>query len=152
KMPFRPCDGENGMKPYHSPELVTEGKYRTEVKYVLGGTTSSTRQVTYYVHHSLDQVACCEATHPDAAWFEAARASIRPTVEFDGTTSLDNPFIKIVVHTASGAQAEDFLSLRRTFRLSADKKLLLIRRTLASRRTLAAAKSNSCVGLSIGVP
>src|SRR5262249_35537991 len=74
KMPFRPCDGEDGRKPYHSPELVTEGRYRTEVKYVLGETTSLIRQVTYYVHHSLDHVACCEAAHPDAAWFEAARS------------------------------------------------------------------------------
>ncbi len=151
-LPFRPCDGENGVKPYHTPELAAEGKYRTEVKSILGGTPSSTKQVTYYVHHSLDQVACCEATHPDTAWFEAARSSIQPTVAFDDKTSLDNPFIKIVARTASSDQSENFLSLRRTFRLSADNKLLLIRRTMASRRTFEDSKSKSCVGLSISVP
>jgi hypothetical protein len=146
--PFRKCDGADGTQPFHLPELKTEGTHRTEMKYVAAGKTSATQSFTYYVHHSLDKVNCCTATRPDSAWFRAARAHIRATEVFDSATHLENPFISII----GGQQREKLLSLRRTFKLSPDRRLLLIRRTMCSRRTLAKDGKESCVGLTISVP
>lgn len=152
KLPFVPCDGADGTKPLHYPTLAAEGKHRTEVRYVIGNKTSATAQATYYVHRSLDGVSCCQATRPDTAWFEAARSHLKGAEMFDQSTRLDNPFIEIVGRGSRRNYTEELLSLRRTFRLSPDQKLLLIRRTMVSRRTLELANKNSCVGLTINVP
>ncbi len=77
-LPFRPCDGGNGSKPFHSPSFTAEGMHRTEVRSVVGKKAGETQQVTYYVHHSLDRVACCPAIASDKAWFDAARPGDRP--------------------------------------------------------------------------
>lgn len=152
RLPFRPCDGGNGSGRFHVPQFQAEGKHRTEVR-VVGGPSGVVTRVGYYVHHSLDRVACCQSAQPDSAWFQAAAASaLNSAPAFDSMTTLDTPFITIAARRESRAQAEKLLSLRRTFRLSPDGRLLLIRRTMASRRTLEKSRTTSCTGLTIAVP
>lgn len=147
KQQFSACDGGTGSKPFHEPAFKAEGAHCTEVRYRTKDGVSATLRADYYVHRSLDRVACCAPTAPDASWFAAAQAAIKPAAPFD-SMRLDNPFIVLSV----ASDKKELLSLRRTFRLSPDRRFLLIRRTMASRRTFELSKTNSCIGLSIGVP
>jgi hypothetical protein len=152
KLTFRPCDGGKGDQPVHQPQLAAEGKHRTEARYRIGNAVGPTMQTTYYIHRSLDRVACCQAAFPDTAWFDATRASLPAAGPFGASTRIDNPEIAIAVQTKSGPAVGRLLSLRRTFRFSDDRRLLLIRRTMASRRRLERTKTTSCVGLEVSIP
>ena len=149
---FTPCDAKDGTKPFHEPPLTMEGTYRTEVRYVLGRNRGAVSRLSYYAHHSLDRVPCCRLPVPDAAWFEAARPLIGSGKSFNNSTQLSNPFIQIATGSGPNPSTKRIMSLRRTFIMSADMKLLLIRRTMASRRTLEKTGQSSCIGLSISVP
>ena len=172
QLPFAPCDGADGSKPVHTPALSAEGRHRTEVRYLAAGKTSAVASVSYYVHRSLDGVGCCQSPFSDARWFDAARPVLAGPATFTALR-LENPLIQIprpkvvltarkkkrkappvqIVRPAFGRDnATTLMSLRRTFQLSSDGKLLLIRRTTASRYALAHKDQNACVGLRIAAP
>lgn len=150
--PFAVCDGGDGGGAFHEPPLEREGSYRTEVRYRAGTELSRTAAVDYYAHHSLDGVACCSSALSDDQWFAAAREHVEPAEPFDERTRLLNPFIEIGGLRGRGDYPLEVLSLRRTFRLNRDRDLLLIRRTMISRRTRELTGREVCNGVVVAIP
>lgn len=149
---FAPCDGGDGSRAFHDPTLDREGSYRTEVRYHAGAEVSQTAVVDYYVHHSLDGVPCCPSAPSDDEWFAAAREQVEPAEPFDHQTRLLNPFIEIVGLWNGYDYTLEVRSLRRTFRLNRDRTLILIRRTMISRRTRELTGGEVCNGLDLAIP
>jgi hypothetical protein len=155
RQPFRTCDGADGSKPVHVLPLSTEGSYRTEVRYTVGNQMSAVAAVNYYAHHSLDRVACCRTQASDADLFGAARGVI-PSTDTFANVRVENPFITIgrpkLKNSIGHGDTTKILSLRRAFVVSPDRRFVLIRRTMASRRAQERTRQTSCVGLRISSP
>jgi hypothetical protein len=155
RQPFTNCDGADGSKPSHVPPLSAEGTYRTEVRYTVGNQMSAVAAINYYAHHSLDRVACCRTPASDADLFTAAR-SVIPSTDTFANVRVENPFITIdrprLAKSIGHGNTTKILSLRRAFVVSPDKRFVLIRRTMASRRAQERTRQTSCVGLRISSP
>lgn len=151
-LPFMPCDGVDGSKPQHIPRLMAEGRHVTEVRNRIGNNASLPLTVSYYVHRSLDNAECCPSAIPDAAWLQAARAKLDASVPFGAKVALDNPFVSLPIGNEKAPP--QLLSLRRSFKLSEDRRFVLVTRPTVARGGQARKTSNerSCVGIEIGVP
>lgn len=150
--PFAPCDGEKGNRAFHIPKFQKEGRYRTEVRYIDSSNMSQVSVFEYYVHHSLDEVASCQSIRTDHDWLRVARKYISGADAFDNRTQLNNPFIRIVGRDGNKDYTLNVMSLRRVFHMSEDRKLIVVRRKLASRRTFQKTGRNVCNGVTVHIP
>jgi len=110
------------------------------------GSISQITSYQYYLHASLAGSAQCAALLSDSAYLAAA-ASVLTTASSaqfaDTEARLRAPFVDITFapplsntyDITSSPQVKEFLSLRRRFTLSGDKKLVLLTRAYASRRS-----------------
>jgi hypothetical protein len=81
-----------------------------------------------------------------------ARKHIPVADAFDRRTEITNPFIKIVGRDGDKDHTLKVMSLRRVFQMSDDRKLIVIQRKMASRRTFQKTGQNVCNGITVHVP
>lgn len=135
-VPFRDVDATNSA--YNG--LVT-----TQVRFAYpNGQASQPVSYTYYVHNSLAGAQPCEDRVEDQAYFDFAAPYIGTGSLFDHSNArLAAPFVNIAFTPLESTKFEvsasegsvEYLSLRRRFALSSDKRLILMKRVYGSRRS-----------------
>jgi hypothetical protein len=135
--PFPESEGSN---PAH------DGMIATQVRFAYpNGQVSHPTSFEYYVHSSMAGAQPCPRKAPDADFFSYARPYLtiaNGAVFADADAKLAAPFVNIAfqprlssLFTVTAGQGNlEYLSLRRRFSLNAQKDLILMRRTFASRR------------------
>lgn len=135
--PFPESEGNN---PTHNGLMTTEVRFAYP-----NGQVSQPTSFRYYVHNSMAGVQPCPRKAPDQNFLDFARpylVTMGSPVFTDADAKLAAPFVNIAfqpklssVFTVSAGQGNvEYLSLRRRFSLNAQKDLILVRRTFASRR------------------
>ena len=166
-LPFASCDGASGTTAVDKPAAGADGSMETDYRYIQGAYTSNTVTYQFYAHSSLNGVAKCAPKFTDAQYVTAAQnyATANPTkftipatplFTGDANLKLRNPFIVVPFKGVSesipmgfggwpATQPFDFttkdLSLRHRYSLSADAKLLILKRNFAAMGT------NSCINM-----
>lgn len=114
------------------------GAYRFDARLQKDGADVTVLTRSIYMHDSMNGVARCAMAPTDAELIAKAREFLPAASTFGAGTSFKAPFIHIEF---SDGIEEDPASLRRRFRLSEDRKFLVITRDLGSRKNAGSCES-----------
>jgi hypothetical protein len=142
---WAPCDGISGTTLTFSPipQPNWEGKTTTLIRLKYADNSySNVATLNYYLHTSLNGTFRCDPQATDADFFAKAAEKLPNTGTFTGDQAhLANPFINIDFDppissrftVSEGDGPLEALSLRRRFKLSPDRTMLLVTRAYRSR-------------------
>ncbi|MBC7693770.1 MAG: choice-of-anchor D domain-containing protein [Methylotenera sp.] len=131
---YAPCDGSTGTQPEYAAanSLTANGTFTIEARAKSQGIYGASVRLDFYAHSELVGVQLCDLSGlaKDDDFFQAASTYLDTSTLFGNATTLVNP--KIHVDYSDGGMG-DTKTLRRSMKMSGDKKLILFERNYASR-------------------